>query len=134
MRYRTPTKKSKYHIPKEDYITAVHWCLRYPLWVAELKVLPDNNKAIRYDKDKVQTSGGYDSTAETAIRRTELTKKVQLLEETARKVDEKLKDYIILAVTQGLTIYQLIQRGMPVDKNVFSEKRQQFYYEISKRI
>lgn len=134
MRYRTPTKKSKYHIPREDYITAVHWCLRYPLWIAELRTLADTSKAITYDKDKVQTSNGYDATADTAIRRVELMKKVQLLESTAEKVDHDLKEYLILAVTQGLTIYQLIQRGMPYDKNVFSDRRQKFYYEISKKI
>lgn len=134
MRYRVPAKRSKYYIPREDYITAVHWCLRYPLWIAELRTLADTSKAITYDKDKVQTSNGYDATADTAIRRIELTKKVQLLESTAEKVDHKLKDYLILAVTQGLTIYQLIQRGMPYDKNYFSDKRQRFYYEISKKI
>lgn len=134
MKYKTPSKRSKFFVPKEDYITAIHWCLRYPLWVAELKLLPDTNRSMAYENDRVQNSARSDITADTAIRIKELERKIELLEDTAKKVDEDLKDYIILGVTQGLTVYQLLQRGMPCNKNEYIKKRQQFYYEISKKI
>lgn len=134
MKYKTPSKRSKYFVPKEDYITAIHWCLRYPLWVAELKALPDTNKAISYDNDKVQASARTDITADTVIRMDELQRKINLLEDTARSVSPILVNYLILGVTQGLTVYQLIQMGMPCNKRDYTEKRQQFYYEISKKI
>ena len=31
-KYRTPSPNSKYSLPKEDYLTAIHYSLRYPLW------------------------------------------------------------------------------------------------------
>ena len=134
MKYKTPSKRSKFFVPKEDYITAIHWCLRYPLWEAELKALPDTNRSMAYDNDKVQSSAKNDITADIAIRMEELERKKKLLDDTAKQVDFELKDYIILGVTQGLTVYQLLQRGMPCNKNEYIKKRQQFYYEISKKI
>ena len=134
MKYKTPSKRSKFFVPKEDYITAIHWCHRYPLWVAELKLLPDTNRSIAYENDRVQNSARSDITADIAIRIKELERKIELLEDTAKKIDKDLKDYIILGVTQGLTVFQLLQRGMPCNKNEYIKKRQQFYYEISKKI
>lgn len=131
---KTPTKDSKYWVPSEDFRTALHWSLRYPLWIAELSIEPDTSQAIRYDKDKVQTSGNYDSTMETAIRRDELRRKAELLEGTVREVAPDIYKFLLLGVTQGRTVYQLIDEGMPCSKDYFIERRQQYYYEISKKI
>ena len=67
-KYRTPSTSSKYYIPKEDYLTAIHYSLRYPLWKEEVADMANTAKAIVYDKDKVQSSSGYDSTYEAAVR------------------------------------------------------------------
>lgn len=131
---KTPTKDSKYWVPVEDFKTALHWSLRYPLWIAELSIEPDTSMAIRYDKDKVQTSGNYDATVETAIRRDELRRKAELLEGTVRDVAPEIYKYLLLGVTQGRTVYQLLDEGMPCSKDYFIERRQQYYYEISKKI
>ena len=131
---KTPKKDSKYWVPTEDFRTALHWSLRYPLWIAELSIEPDTAQAIRYDKDKVQTSGNYDSTMETAIRRDELRRKAELLEGTVKEVAPDIYKFLLLGVTQGRTVYQLLDEGMPCSKDYFIERRQQYYYEISKKI
>lgn len=133
-RVKAPTKRSKWWIPTEDFKTAVHWALRYPLWVTELSVPPDTSRAIVYDKDKVQTSGGYDSTMETAIHREEIWRKKQLLESIVMNVAPEIYKYLLLGVTEGLTVWQLLDRGMPCSKDYFTERRQRFYFELSKRI
>ena len=51
-KYRPPSEKSKYYIPKEDYLTAVHYALRYPLWQQDLRDMANTSKGISYDKDK----------------------------------------------------------------------------------
>lgn len=131
---KTPSKDSKYWIPTEDFKTAVHWSLRYPLWVAELSIEPDTSQAIRYDLTKVQTSGGGNPTENEAIYRNELRRKKELLEETVREVAPEIYKYLLLGVTQGRTVYQLIDEGMPCSKDYFVERRQRYYYTISKRI
>ena len=36
MKYRTLSEKNTYYLPKEEYLTAIHYALRYPLMLAEL--------------------------------------------------------------------------------------------------
>ena len=133
-KYRTPTLNSRYYIPKQDYLTAIHWCLRYPLWKAELELEPDSGKAIEYDKEHVQTSNDFDPVSTLAIRRAELSRKMDLLESTIKSVDESIYQYLLLGVGYGFTMSQLIEKEMPCSHNYYYRKRQQVLYEIAKKI
>ena len=84
MRYRKPRKTSKYWVEPEIFDNVGAFCRCYPLWVKELQTLPDGSRAIRYDKDKVQSSGDYDATAELAMKRVGIEQKVNLIESTAQ--------------------------------------------------
>lgn len=135
MRFRSPSKKSPWWTPKEDYRAAVYWAKRYPLWIKELQTLPDTSKGIDYSIDKVQTSSSYDATADTAIRRSEILSKVVLLEGIAKAVMPECPKFLIRGVTEeGVTVEDLINSGMPFGKNLYLRKRQQFYHLLSKRI
>lgn len=133
-KYRTPSANNKYYIPKEEYLTAIHWCLRYPLWCAELELEPDTGKAIEYDKDHVQTSNNFDPVSTLAIRRADIAAKKKLLEDTIREVDEDLYRYLLMGIGYGFTEPQLKQKGMPCSHNYYYNKRQQILYEIAKKI
>ena len=134
MRYKTPTRNSEFYLPAEDYRCAVHWCLRYPGWLAELAIEPDTSKAITYDKERVQTSSNFNPVETLAIRRAELQEKKDLLERTVKEVDESIYSFLLLAVTRGLTFRQLEARGIPCSINYFTKKRQEVYYKIAKQI
>lgn len=135
-KYRPPSEKSKYYIPKEDYLTAVHYALRYPLWQQDLRDMANTSKGISYDKDKVQTSNEYDSTFEAAVRISESypMQKTKMIDDiialTARGMDE----YLRKGVCYGMSYYQLRNAGMPCGKDLYSLIRQHFYYELSKQI
>lgn len=133
-KYRSPSEKSIYYINKDYYVAAVRYALQYKSWVGELKSSADTSAAIRYDKEKVQTSGGYDSTSETAIRRAEIAEKIKMVDDILAEVAPGLDNYIKLSVCYGFTYYQLIERGMPINRNQYSILRQHFYYELSRRI
>lgn len=133
-KYRIPTTKSKYFIPKQDYLTALHWCQRYPLWKAEIELEPDSGKAIEYDKDHVQTSNSFDPVSTLAIRRADIRAKMKLLENTIREVDESIFQFLLLGVGYGLTETQLREKGMPCGHNYYYKRRQQIIYEIAKKI
>lgn len=131
---KTPTEKSRWWVPEEDFRTAVHWARRYPSWIDELSVLPDSSKAIVYDKEKVQSSNSYDPTSDLAMRRAELTRKKDLLEDVVRLVAPEIYEYLLLGVTRGLAVHELISRGMPCSKDYYTDRRQRFYYILSRRI
>lgn len=132
--HRIPTKRSKYYIEKELYLTVVHFCRQYPSWIAELSIEPDASKAITYDKERVQTSSTYDSTVEIAIRRAEIARKKALVEDTAAEISRDNGAWIILGVCYGLTFYQLEQRGLLIPRNRYYDMRREFYYQMAKKI
>ena len=133
-KYRVLSPKNKYYIPKEDYLTAIHYSLRYPLWIAEVKDARDTSSAIRYDKDKVQTSPSSDMVYNAATRAIELSKKVDMIDSIIHQCAEGMDGFLRLGVCYGLTFDQLKQRDMPCERDMYYRIRQRYYYELSRLI
>lgn len=135
-KYRAPSKNSKYHVPKEDYLTAIHYSLRYPLWKEEVETMADTSKAIAYDKDKVQSSSGYDSTFEAAVKIVESNKqhKMQIVDDTIQKVAGGLDYWLRLGVCYGLTFDQLKGKGLPCERDAYYLMRRKYIYYLVQRI
>ena len=135
-KYRTLSESNQYYLPKHTYLTCIHYALQYRDWKAELDANRDTRGAIGYDKDKVQTSGDYDSTSETAIRMVEIQRKCDLIDECIEIACDasNLDSFIRLGVCYGFTVYQLLDKKMPCGKNMYYQIRQRFYYELSKKI
>lgn len=131
MKNRILSEKNEFYLPKEEFLTVLHFALQYPNWERELRTMPDTSKAITYDGEKVQTSGGYDACSETAMRRYTLEKKKKLVEDTAREVAPGIYEYILLGVAYGWTFWQLQEKGMPCGKDMYYRKRRQFYFCLS---
>ena len=91
-------------------------------------------KAIVYDKDKVQSSSGYDSTYEAAVRIQEKQSKIQLIDDTIMLVADGMDYWLRLGVCYGLNFDQLKGKGMPCEKDKYYLMRRRYYFEISKKI
>lgn len=135
-KYRALSRKNKYYIPKEDYLTAIHYSLRYPIWRQEIDAIADTAKAIRYDKDNVQSSGDFDATFEAAVKLSESTiaHKVKLIDDIIYQVSKGMDNWIRLGVCYGLTFEQLKQKGMPCERDMYYDIRRHYYYELSQKI
>lgn len=134
-KHRPLKPSNKYFLPKETFLTVVHYCKQYPLWVDELRKTADTGRAIRYDQDRVQTSGDYDPTSEIAIRRVELTKKKEMVDTAALLVAGKsMASWLINGVCHDRTYTALRAEGIPCGKNYYYALRRRFYYEMAKRI
>lgn len=133
-KHRVLSPKNKYYIPKEDYLTAIHYSLRYPLWIAEVEDARDTSTAIRYDKDKVQTSPNGDMVYNAATRAMELSKKAEMIDSVIQQCAEGMDYYLRLGVCYGLTFDQLKQRNMPCERDMYYRIRQRYYYELSRLI
>lgn len=134
MKYRTPSEKSKYYIPKEDYLTAIHYSLRYPLLVEEIRALADTSSAIRYDRERVQTSNSSDPTFEAALKIEGISAKIKIIDDTIRETANGLDNYLRQGVCYGLTFDQLKGKGMPCERKMYYMMRRHYYSELSKRI
>ena len=135
-KYRAPSESSKYYIPKEDYLTAIHYSLRYPLWKEEVETMANTSKGITYDKDKVQSSFGYDSTFEAALKIADSGKqhKIQLVDDTIRLVADGMDYWLRLGVCYGLTFEQLKGKGLPCERDIYYLIRRRYYFELIKKI
>ena len=135
-KYRTLSENNKYYLPKHTYLACIHYALQYRDWKASLDADRDTRGAIRYDKDRVQTSGDYDSTSETAIRMTEIAEKCATIDKCISIACDgsNLDKYIRLGVCYGFTFYQLKDQGIPCGKKMYYDIRQRFYYELGKKI
>lgn len=133
-KYRELSQKNKYYIPREDYLTAIHYSLRYPLWLAELEDARDTSTAIRYDKDKVQSSPNADMVFNAANRAIQISERVQLIDSIIQLCAGDLEYFLRLGVCYGLTFNQLKNKGMPCEHKKYYEMRRQYYYELSRMI
>lgn len=126
--------KSKYALPKEDYLTVIHYSLRYPLWLEELRTIADTGKGINYEKERVQSSNNYDQTAETAIRMSEITDRINLIDSTIKLAGGDIETWLRKGVCYGLTFDQLKGQGMPCEKDKYYLARKRYFYELAKKI
>lgn len=135
-KYRIPSPNTRYALPKEDYLTAVHYSKRYPLWRQEVESMADTSRAITYDKDKVQTSFGYDSTYEAAVRIAESDKqhKIQMIDDIISQVAGGMDYWLRLGVCYDLSFGQLKAKGMPCEKDMYYNMRRHYLYELIQRI
>ena len=135
-KYRIPSDKSMWKLPKEDYLTAIHYSLRYPLWKEEVENMAYTSKAITYDKDKVQSSPDYDSTFEAAVRIVESDKqhKMQIIDDTITQVANGMDQWLRLGVCYGLTFDQLKGKGLPCERDCYYLMRRKYYYYLVQRI
>lgn len=131
---RIPHKKSRYFLPKETFLTVVHYCKQYPLWVAELNALADPRKAIAYTKDKIESSGNSDPTFEYATRRAKIEEKKSKVDEVSEIVAGMMSQWLILGVCYGFTFQQLHEKNIPCGKDLYYKMRRQFYFEMAKRV
>ena len=136
--YRTPSKNNKYYLPKEEYLTAVHYALRYPYLLEELNTIAnaDTAQGISYDKDKVDSSNMSDSTAKTAIMRAELKDKIKKISEALKEATESEdeENFLRLHVCYGFNYWQLVAKGMKSGQYRFSNMRQYFYFSLARKI
>ena len=75
-------------------------------------------------------SGLADRTARTAIRRAELQRDLELIEQTAMEADAEIYTYIISNVADGVPLKYL---GVPTGYRKFYESRRKFFYLLSKK-
>ena len=134
--HRILSEQNQYYIPKETFLMLTHYCKQYPQWVDELNAMTDTSKAIRYDGDRVQTSMDGDPTSDLAMRRAEISRKKEMVDEVIELVagHVNLNKWLQLGVCHDYTYFQLHELGLPCGRRYYYEMRRRFYWEMSRRV
>jgi hypothetical protein len=112
-----------------------HHCLQYNEWKDELKYKCDTLNSVQITDMPIYHTNS-DMTQSLAMRRTFLTEKCNVIEETAKEADEILYKYILKAVTNKGITYAYLKTVMdiPCGKDMYYDRRRKFYWLLSKKI
>jgi len=130
-----PLNNKKYNISKHKFFEIYHFCLQYEEWKDELKYKTDTVKSIGIT-DMPSGSSIGDATAALGVRRAELSKKCEIIEQTAMETEGDLYPYILKAVTNEGISYHYLKTVMaiPCGKDMYYDRRRKFYWLMSNKI
>lgn len=128
------SKKNPYYIPKHRMYELVHFCLQYPEWKKVCNGVDELYfKNLNLDKIGCDTNSYSDHTAELAMKRIRCYENMKLVEDTARRTDLFLSNYILLAVTEDLRYETIKSRlDIPCGRDMFYDRRRKFFWLLDK--
>lgn len=124
---RTPKKWNE-----NKFRCLYYYVLQYPEWRKEYNRAV-SARTISYGRNG-DGGGGGDPTAKQAIRKAELKKKMEIIEDAVRQCCPGIESYMLQAITEPLTWDIVEARGIPCCRKVFFKKRHEvlslIYYQI----
>lgn len=126
------SENNKYYIDKHRYYELKHFCLQYKEWKRAYEAC---NEAIIFTSgmnDLPSNSTPSDLTAKYAIKRAHYSGNIRLVEKAAMEADEFLYDYILKAVTEGLSYTYLKTRmDIPCGRDMYYDRYRKFFWLLS---
>lgn len=130
----------KYKLNRYELLQVLGEVGMYQQYLDEYNDLANMNKALRYDKDKVQSSGDDDPVFDHATRMAELSSRIGLIEQSAIEADCEIYQWILKSVREHKSLEDMRKgeelKGMslPFSHNKFYSARRKFYYLVSMKI
>lgn len=126
------SKKNKYWIEKHRYYELKHFCLQYPSWKRAYNSYDSLSKCLL---DIVVSSKKHnvgDPVTKCVEARSYYSDKMTMVEKVARETDKGLSDYLLKAITEGLSYDCLKTRAnIPCCKNVYYELYRRFFWLLN---
>lgn len=124
--------KNKYYIDKHRYYELKHFCLQYPLWKKAYEDFSDPHIPLSMIEYNPTTNIPYDPTARRAILRNYYSEKIELIENAVKETDNCLYDYILKAVTEGLSYtYLKTKLDMPCGRDMYYNRYRKFFWILN---
>lgn len=129
-----PLSHSKYGISDNRFRELYYWCMQYNEWKDELRYKTDTVKSIEIT-DMLTVHNGSDATQQLAIKRAQLARNCELIEQTALEADPDIYQYLLKAVTNEDVTYRYLKMvmGIPCGKKMYYDRRRKFYWLLDQR-
>lgn len=124
--------KNKYWIDKHRHYELKHFCLQYPKWKQAYSEL--NNLSVSSSTfDRIPSSNHLsDPTSKVVIMKDYYLERIEMIERAAMDADVYLYDYILKAVTEGLSYtYLKLKLDIPCGKDMFYDRYRKFFWLLS---
>jgi hypothetical protein len=126
------SENNKYWISKHRHYELKHFCLQYPEWKKEYLTLGVPSASSAMLEVISSTSTPSDLTARYAIRRVYYAERIDLIEKIAKEADKYLYEYILRAVTEGLSYTYLKSKlKIPCGKDMYYDRYRRFFWLLS---
>ena len=127
------SEKNKYYIDRHRYYELKHFCLQYKEWKKEYAKC---NDAIIFaaNLDRIPSDNKpSDITAKYAIQKVFYGERIKLIEKVAKEADEYLYEYILKAVTEGLSYpYLKTKMDIPCGRDMYYDRYRKFFWLLDK--
>ena len=126
------SSKNRYWIDKHRYYELKHLCLQYPIWKSAY-VAFDNPSISLSSIESIPTSNlPGDPTAKRAMMKAYYSEKMKLIEDAAKEADKYLHEYILKAVTEGLSYTYLKSKlDIPCGRDMYYDRYRRFFWILS---
>lgn len=127
------SKKSKYYIPKHRYYELKHFCLQYGFW-KKLYLALESDVNVKSSFMQIMETGktNGDPTAKQAMRMVSYSRRIELIENAAKETDPDLCNYILKAVTEGLSYdHMKMNHDIPCGKDMYYDRYRRFFWILS---
>lgn len=121
------SRKNKYWIDKHRHYELKHFCLQYPEWKREYYSSPN----IPLSKTDINSRSNIhsDPTFKEVMRKERYLERIKLIERVAKEADDELHDYILKAVTEGLSYtYLKSKMEIPCSKDLYYDRYRRFFW------
>ena len=124
--------KNKYWINKHRHYELKHFCLQYPEWKKAYAEFSDYDTPLSMI-ERVSTSNlPGDPTAKRALMKAYYSEKINMIERVAIETDKGLHNYILKAVTEGLSFtYLKTKLGIPCGRDMYYDRYRKFFWLLS---
>ena len=129
----TISQKKEYYITKHEFYVAYHFALQYSEWKAERNSLINLGNTA---ESEIHANSISNPTERKGIKVSELTAKIQMVEDSAAEADPVLAKWILDgAIHEGWSYnYLRLKLNMPCGKNLYYQTRRKFYYILSQKL
>lgn len=126
------SESNKYWISKHRHYELKHFCLQYPTWKKAYLAF-DESRVPSSIKEHVSTSNvPGDPTGTCVVMKTFYAERMDLIERTAKNADPCLYDYILKAVTEGLSYTYLKSKlNIPCGRDMYYDRYRKFFWLLN---
>lgn len=126
------SEKNKYYIDKHRYYELKHFCLQYKEWKKAYASCCESIIFASQIEKLPSTNSPGDLTAKYALRRAQYGERIKLIEGLAKEADEFLYEYILKAVTEGLSYtYLKATMDIPCGRDMYYDRYRKFFWLLS---
>ncbi len=123
------SEKNKYWIDRHRYYELKHFCLQYPTWKETYRMYESPQISASSFEQMRSSNIPSDSTARYATLKAQYAEKINMIEKAAKRADEELHNYILKAITEGLSYtYMKTKMDIPCGKDMYYDRYRRFFW------